>query len=140
MTTPIRTPAEALEAAANELQTILDGWEVIRLYHESGSYSGEAAVKQIRALAARIHPRPDDVAGLVDRLRQVKSPHASQAVDMLEAQSATIAAIEARIAAADRLADAAKPLTYYARRDMQDPYDELSARYAAYLATKGETK
>jgi len=38
------------ERAADKLSEILDGWEVIRKYHQPGSFAGDAAVKSIRAL------------------------------------------------------------------------------------------
>jgi hypothetical protein len=38
------------ERAAEKLSEIIDGWEVIRKYHEPGSFSGDAAVKSIRTL------------------------------------------------------------------------------------------
>ena len=60
MTHPIRTPAEALEAAA------IAAWNI----HGGDRWTCGAAHESIRALSARIEPLPDDVAGLVARLRE----------------------------------------------------------------------
>lgn len=63
--TPVRNPATSAdpssplaalamrERAADKLSEILDGWEVIRKYHKTGSFAGDAAVKSILALPTK---------------------------------------------------------------------------------------
>jgi hypothetical protein len=41
------------ERCAAKLSEILDGWEIIRKYHQPGSFAGDAAIASIRALPTK---------------------------------------------------------------------------------------